>query len=125
MHTFSQASWKLTDFTDYRKVNSVTKTDTFTIPGMDDCIDKVEKAKYVTKLNLVKEFWQVPLRDLAKNISALVTTGIVKPALLQIVSITVKPLLSGHPRDLPKCLLNKGVRLIEVHKNYAMFGSIP
>lgn len=58
MHTFSQASWKLTDFTDHRKVNSVTKTDTFAILSfaMDYCIDKVEKAKYVTKFNLVKEF---------------------------------------------------------------------
>ncbi|PFX21819.1 Transposon Ty3-I Gag-Pol polyprotein [Stylophora pistillata] len=27
--------------TDYRKVNSVTKTDTFPIPRMDDCIEKV------------------------------------------------------------------------------------
>ena len=59
MHTFSQASWKLTDFTDHRKVNSVTKTHTFAILSfaMDYCIDKVEKAKYVTKFNLVKEFY--------------------------------------------------------------------
>ena len=31
--------------TDYRKVNSVTKTDTFPIPRMNDCIDKVRKAR--------------------------------------------------------------------------------
>ena len=29
---------------------------------------------------------------------------------------TVKPLLSGHLQDLPKCLLNRGVRLIRVVK---------
>ena len=31
--------------TDYRKVNSVTETDSFPIPRKDDCIDKVGKAK--------------------------------------------------------------------------------
>ena len=34
--------------TDYRKVNSVTKTDTFPIPRIDDCIDNIGHAKYVT-----------------------------------------------------------------------------
>ena len=41
--------------TDYRKINSVTKTDTFPIPRMDDCIDKVGKPKYVTKFDLLKD----------------------------------------------------------------------
>ena len=59
--------------TDYRKVNCVTKTDTFPIPRMDDCIDKVGKARYVTKFDLLKGFWQVPLTDRAKEISAFVT----------------------------------------------------
>lgn len=59
--------------TDYRKVNSVTKIDTFPIPRMDDCIDKVGKAKYVTQFDLFKGFWQVPSTDRAKEISAFVT----------------------------------------------------
>ena len=59
--------------TDYRKVNSVTKTDTFPILRMDDCIDKLGKAKYVTKFDLLKGFWRVPLTDRAKEISAFVT----------------------------------------------------
>ena len=40
---------------------------------MDDCIDKVGKAKYVKKFDLLKGFWQVPLTDRAKEISAFVT----------------------------------------------------
>ena len=35
--------------TDYRKVTSVTKTDTFPIPKIDDCIDNIGHAKYVTR----------------------------------------------------------------------------
>ena len=59
--------------TDYRKVNSVTKTDTFPIPRIDDCIDNIGHAKYVTKFDLLKGFWQIPLTDRAKEISTFVT----------------------------------------------------
>ena len=59
--------------TDYRKVNSITKTDSFPIPRIDDCIDKVGNAKYVTKFDLLKGFWQVPLTDRAKEVSAFIT----------------------------------------------------
>ena len=59
--------------TDYRKVNYVTKTDSFPIPRIDDCIDKVGNSKYVTKFDLLKGFWQVPLTDRAKEVSAFAT----------------------------------------------------
>ena len=59
--------------TDFRKLNSVTKTDTFPIPRIDDCIDKVGKAKYVTKIDLLKVFYQVPLTERAMELSAFVT----------------------------------------------------
>ena len=59
--------------TDYRQVNNVTKSDTFPIPRIDDCIDRIGCAKYVTKFDLLKGFWQVPLTDRAKEISAFVT----------------------------------------------------
>ena len=59
--------------TDYRKLNSVTKTDLFPVPRMDDCIDNIGQAKYVTKFEFLKGFWQIPLTDRAKEISAFVT----------------------------------------------------
>ena len=59
--------------TDYRKVNSVTKTDSFPIPRIDNCVDKVGNSKYVTKFDLLKGFWQVPLTDRAKEVSAFAT----------------------------------------------------
>ena len=61
--------------TDYRKVNSVTKTDSFAVPRMDDCIDNISQAKHVTKFDLLKGFWQITLTDRAKEISAFVTPG--------------------------------------------------
>ena len=40
---------------------------------MDDCIDRVGSAKYVTKLDLLIGYWQVPLSQHASEISAFVT----------------------------------------------------
>ena len=60
--------------TDYRKVNILTKSDTYPIPRIDDCIDRVGSAKFVSKFDLLKGFWQVPLTDRAKEISAFVTS---------------------------------------------------
>lgn len=59
--------------TDYRKVNSVSKTDVFPIPRIDDCIDRVGKAKFLTKIDLLKGYWCVPLTERAREISAFVT----------------------------------------------------
>ena len=51
---------------DYRKVNCVTKTDSFPIPRMGDCIDKVEKkTDMLTKFEPLKEFLQVSLSNRA------------------------------------------------------------
>ena len=50
----SRSPTRVTECTDFRKLNSVTKTDTFPIPRIDDSIDKVGKAKYEKKINLLK-----------------------------------------------------------------------
>ena len=44
--------------TDYRMLNSKTKSDSFTMPRIDDCIDHIGGAKYVSKLDLLKGYWQ-------------------------------------------------------------------
>ena len=59
--------------TDFRKVNSVTKTDSYPIPRIDDCIDKIGSAKFVSKFDLLKGYWQVPLTERAREVSAFVT----------------------------------------------------
>jgi hypothetical protein len=59
--------------TDFRKVNALSRSDSYPIPRIDDCIDKVGSAKYVTKFDLLKGYWQVPLTDRAKDVSAFVT----------------------------------------------------
>ncbi len=59
--------------TDFRKVNAVTVPDSFPLPRMEDCIDSIGSAVFITKLDLLKGYWQVPLTDKASDISAFVT----------------------------------------------------
>ena len=59
--------------TDLRKLNLVTKADSYLIPRVEDCIDRIGCAKYISKLDLLKDYWQVPLMPRAKEISAFVT----------------------------------------------------
>ena len=59
--------------TDYRKVNMVTKADAYPIPRIDDCIDNVGNANFISKIDLLKGYWQVELTERAKAISAFVT----------------------------------------------------
>ncbi len=47
--------------TDYRKVNAVTIPDFFYLSCMEDCVDNLGSARYVSKLDLLKGYWQVPL----------------------------------------------------------------
>lgn len=56
----------------FQKVNAVTKPDSFTLPRMEDCLDRVGSAQYVTKLDLLKGYWQVPLTPRALEISEFV-----------------------------------------------------
>ncbi len=40
---------------------------------MEDCVDNLGYARYVSKLDLLKGYWQVPLTSRASDISAFVT----------------------------------------------------
>ena len=59
--------------TDFHKVNVITKTDSYTIPCVEDCIDKIGSAEYVSKFDLLKGYWQIPLTPRAKEVTAFVT----------------------------------------------------
>ena len=59
--------------TDFRKVNDKTKSDSFPIPRIADCIDQIGNAKFVSTFDMLKGYWQVPLTQRAREISAFVT----------------------------------------------------
>ena len=46
---------------DYRRLNSVSHYDTCTMPRVDDMIDRLGNAKYISTLDLSRGYWQVPV----------------------------------------------------------------
>ena len=59
--------------TDFRKVNSVTKPACHPLPRVDDCIDQTGSAQFISKFDLLKGYWQVPLSKCVQEISVFVT----------------------------------------------------
>ena len=57
--------------TDYRKINVLSKMDSFPIPRMENCIGRIGNANYITKCDLLKGHWCVPLTEWVKEISAI------------------------------------------------------
>lgn len=47
--------------------NSFTKADSYPIPRIDHCIDKIENAKFIRKFALLKGYLQVPLTERAER----------------------------------------------------------
>ena len=58
---------------DYRRLNSVARTDAYPMPRVDDLIDKLGKAKFITTLALTRGYWQVPVAQEARHKTAFTT----------------------------------------------------
>ena len=58
---------------DYRKLNSVSRRDAYPMPRIDDLIDDIGGAKFITTLDLAKGYWQVPVRETDRPKTAFTT----------------------------------------------------
>ena len=58
---------------DYRRLNSVSNFDPFPLPRMEELIESLAGAKYITKLDLTKGYFQIPLSEETKVKSAFIT----------------------------------------------------
>ena len=58
---------------DYRKVNAVTRFDAYPLPRMEDLIENLTSAKFITKLDMTKGYWQIPLGVDSRKKSAFIT----------------------------------------------------
>jgi transposase InsO family protein len=47
----------------YKKLNEVSEFDPFPVPRVDELIEKVGNAKYLTALDATKGYWQIPLSE--------------------------------------------------------------
>jgi len=59
--------------TDFRRVNALTTPDPYPMPRVEELLDRVGKAKFLTKLDMTKGYWQVPLDSESVAVSAFVT----------------------------------------------------
>ena len=64
--------------TDFRKLNAVTIPDPFPMPRVETLINKVGQAKFLTKLDMTKGYWQIPIAPSAVECTAFVTPNGVK-----------------------------------------------
>lgn len=46
---------------DYRKLNAVTRDQLYPIPNIEERVEIVSSAKFVSLLDLTRGYWQVPL----------------------------------------------------------------
>lgn len=46
---------------DYRQLNSVAREDAYSMPCIDDVIDRLGQAKFITTLDLTRGYWQMPM----------------------------------------------------------------
>ncbi len=58
---------------DYRGLNSVTKSDQFPLPRIDDMLDQLGKAQYFSTLDLAAGYWQIKVGEESREKTAFVT----------------------------------------------------
>ena len=84
--------------------------DTHPLPRLEDCIDRVGAAKYITKIDLKKGFWQVPLTERAKAVSCFVADGQtyrcnVMPFGMKNAPVTIQRLMNRVTQGLSNCVV--------------------
>ena len=59
---------------DFRKLNSITVFDAEPIPTLEELLSRLKGAKYFTKCDLTKGYWQIPLAEDCKKYTAFQTS---------------------------------------------------
>ncbi len=55
---------------DFRKLNVVSRFDAYPMPQIDELVEQIGQAKYITTLDLCKGYWQVPLAQQFREYTA-------------------------------------------------------
>lgn len=58
---------------DYRQLNEVTKFDAYPMPRIEELLDQIGQAEFISTLDLAKGYWQVPLDPEGKEKTAFIT----------------------------------------------------
>lgn len=60
---------------DGRKLNGLTKHDSYPLPRIDRILNMLKDAKFISSIDLKKAFWQVPLNESSKEKVAFAVPG--------------------------------------------------
>ncbi|KAL1488854.1 hypothetical protein ABEB36_014649 [Hypothenemus hampei] len=60
---------------DFRKLNAVTKKDSYPIPYISAILDRLRNTKFISSIDIRSAFWQVPLSESSKELTAFVVPG--------------------------------------------------
>ena len=58
---------------DYRKLNDVSDADAYPMPRIDELIDRLGKARYISTLDLTRGYWQVQVAEESRGKTAFTT----------------------------------------------------
>lgn len=58
---------------DFRKLNKISKFDAYPMPRIDDLLEKVSKAHYISNLYFSKGYYQIPLSRQSRDKTAFIT----------------------------------------------------
>lgn len=68
---------------DYRRLNSVTLDQAYPIPNIEERVETVANSMYISTLDLVRGYWQVPLTERASRYAAFISPlGTFRPVML-------------------------------------------
>ena len=60
---------------DFRRLNSVTRKDSYPLPRIDDALDALNGTKFFSSMDLMSGFWQVEMEAESREHTAFVTYG--------------------------------------------------
>lgn len=58
---------------DYRRLNSISQVDAYPMHRIDDMIDRLGQAKFISTLDLTKGYWKMPMAEEDQHKTAFVT----------------------------------------------------
>lgn len=65
--------WRLC--VDFRKLNSLTKKDSYPLPNIEECLEQLSSNMYFSQMDFASGYWQLPMAEESKELTAFRAAG--------------------------------------------------